>query len=156
MYVVKYSIYQDQDMKISISALMKQMLLVFIQAFTSNHCWNTVVTYKDVQISHFSFKMWKEWSGPDRDDRYGTVERYWDTTVSTTAGHRCYSRDLSVCVTSVFQLFGDVCNHCNRVIEGDGETACFKHLNTVQHLHYMYNGLRIYNSCVCLTLSFVF
>lgn len=52
MYVVKYSIYQDQDMKISISALMKQMLLVFIQAFTSNHCWNTVVTYKDVQISH--------------------------------------------------------------------------------------------------------
>ncbi|KAL4608858.1 LIM and senescent cell antigen-like-containing domain protein 1 [Arapaima gigas] len=37
-------------------------------------------------------------------------------------GHRHYERKgLAYCETHYNQLFGDVCYHCNRVIEGDGE-----------------------------------
>ncbi|KAJ6667468.1 hypothetical protein lerEdw1_016589 [Lerista edwardsae] len=37
-------------------------------------------------------------------------------------GHRHYERKgLAYCETHYNQLFGDVCFHCNRVIEGDGE-----------------------------------
>ncbi|PNJ04649.1 hypothetical protein CR201_G0053055, partial [Pongo abelii] len=35
-------------------------------------------------------------------------------------GHRHYERKgLAYCETHYNQLFGDVCFHCNRVIEGD-------------------------------------
>ncbi|XP_043995720.1 LIM and senescent cell antigen-like-containing domain protein 1 isoform X1 [Gambusia affinis] len=42
-------------------------------------------------------------------------------------GHRHYERKgLAYCETHYNQLFGDVCYHCNRVIEGDVVSALNK------------------------------
>lgn len=145
---MNYSVYQDQDM-INIS-IMKQMLAVCsvytrVAQFTLNHCWDTAVTWG---CSDFT------WS---TENVKGVIEMTEKQCVPTNTGQSRYpAHDPNVCVTCVLQLFGDVCFHCNRVIEGDGETAWYKHFNTVQHLCYLYNDLRIYtgDSHVRSTLLF--
>ncbi|KAG7277679.1 hypothetical protein CRUP_024499 [Coryphaenoides rupestris] len=57
-------------------------------------------------------------------------------------GHRHYERKgLAYCETHYNQLFGDVCYHCNRVIEGDG-----RYLEMCQNLYVFFIYIYV---CVC-------